>query len=65
MGGGVGYKGALAGNAAAGSEEPKGGMSCSCVVLVKAGASSVSFFLREFHMTCRGIQGLCPYHQGT
>lgn len=35
-----GYKGRLAGNAAAGSEEPKGGTSCSCVVLVKAGQSS-------------------------
>lgn len=31
---GVGYKGRLAGNAAAGSEEPKEGTSCSCVVLV-------------------------------
>lgn len=39
-GGGGCYKGRLAGNAAAGSEEPKGGTSCSCVVLVKAGQSS-------------------------
>lgn len=40
--------------AAAGSEEPKGGTSwsCSCVVLVKAGQSSVSFSLCEFHVTC-------------
>lgn len=39
--GGFGYKGSLAGYAAACSEEPKGGTSCSSAVLVRAG--SVSF----------------------
>ena len=40
--GGAGYKGSLAGYATARSEEPKGGASCSCAVLVRAGSVSFS-----------------------
>ena len=39
---GLGYKGSLAGYAAACSEEPKGGTSCSSVVPVRAASVSVS-----------------------
>lgn len=45
--GGIGYKGSLAGYATACSEEPKGGVSCSCAVLVRAGNISSSHCARS------------------